>query len=1037
VLDAGTYQWQAVFTSTNGQNSNATSQCGTEAFSVNPNSPTLSTTAQVSTDGGTTYSPITGNIAVGNLVRDTSSLSGAATPVAGNVVYTLYSGNGCDTSTNTPTGTVEYQTGSLAVSSATPPNSGSFTVTTAGTYQWQAVFTTGNGQNNSATSPCGSEVFTVNPNSPMLSTTAQVSTDGGTTYSPIVGNIAIGNVVRDTSSLSSAATPVAGTIVYTLYSGSGCSSNTPTGAIEYQTSALAVSSATPPPSGSFTVTTAGAYQWQAVFTSTNGQNISATSACGTEGFTVNPNSPTLSTTAQVSTDGGTTYSPITGNIAIGNLVRDTSSLSGAATPVAGSVVYTLYNGNGCNANTPTGTVAFQTGSLPVTGATPPASGSFTVTTAGTYQWQAVFTTGNGQNNNATSPCGSEDFTVGPNAPSLSTTAQSSTDNVTFGPITSTLAINDFVRDTSSLSGTAAPVAGTIVYTLYSGNGCSSNAPTGAVEFQSGSLAVTSATPPASGSFQVTTAGTYQWQAVFTSTNGQNGNATSACGSEVFTVGPNSPTLSTTAQVSTDGGTTYNPISGNIAIGNLVRDTSSLSGAATPVAGSVVYTLYSGSGCSSNAPTGTVEFKTGSLAVSSATPPASGSFTVTTAGTYQWQAVFTTGNGQNNSATSPCGSEVFTVNPNAPTLSTTAQSSKDNVTFSDITGPVTIGTFVRDTSSLTGTAAPVAGTIVYTLYSGNGCDSNAPTGTVEFQTGSLAVTSATPPASDSFQVTTAGTYQWQAVYTTSNGQNNSATSPCGSEVFTVNPNSPTLSTIAQVSTDGGTTFNPITGNIAIGNTVRDTSSLSGAATPATGNVTYNLYDGSDCNSSTNAPSGSLVFTSVVALGSPSAGFGITTAGTYQWQAVYTSGNGQNNNATSPCGSEVFTVNSNSPTLSTIAQVSTDGGTTYNPITGDIAIGNVVRDTSSLSGAATPVAGTVVYTLYSGNGCDSNAPTGTVEFQTGSLAVTSATLPDSGSFTVTTAGAYQWQAAFTSTNGRTTAPRRNVGPRTSPSARTRRR
>jgi fimbrial isopeptide formation D2 family protein len=287
----------------------------------------------------------------------------------------------------------------------------------------------------------------------------------------------------------------------------------------------------------------------------------------------------------------------------------------------------------------------------------------------------------------------------------------------------------------------------------------------------------------SAGFPITNAGTYQWQAVYTSTNGQNNNATSLCGSEIFTVNSNSPTLITTAQVSTDGGTIYSPITGNIAIGNMVRDTSTLSGAATPVAGTVVYTLYSGNGCDSNAPTGTVEFQTGSLPVTSATLPDSGSFTVTTAGDYQWQAVFTSTNGQNNNATSQCGTEDFTVSPNSPTLSTTAQSSTDNVTFSDMTGPVVIGTFVRDTSSLSGAATPTTGSVAYRLYTGTGCSDNVPTGTVIFTDTETLANNAIPPSA-SVQLNTAGDYQWQAVYTSGNGQNNNATSPCGSEAFTV-------------------------------------------------------------------------------------------------------------------------------------------------------------------------------------------------------------------------------------------------------------
>ena len=257
-------------------------------------------------------------------------------------------------------------------------------------------------------------------------------------------------------------------------------------------------------------------------------------------------------------------------MAIGNEVRDTASLSGAATPVAGSVVYTLYNGTACANNAPTGSVVVAGSSQSVTGSSAPAfpnSAAFTVTTAGTYQWQAVFTSSNGQNSNATSPCGSETFTVGPNSPTLATTAQYSTDSgSTFNNVgANTVAIGNEVRDTASLSGAATPVAGSVVYTLYNGTACANNAPTGSVVVTGSSQSVTGSSAPAfpnSAAFTVTTAGTYQWQAVFTSSNGQNSNATSPCGSETFTVGPNSPTLATTAQYSTDGGSTFNNVGGH-------------------------------------------------------------------------------------------------------------------------------------------------------------------------------------------------------------------------------------------------------------------------------------------------------------------------------------------------------------------------------------------------------------------------------------------------------------------------------------------
>jgi fimbrial isopeptide formation D2 family protein len=1006
LLTAGTYQWQAVYTSGNSLNAGATSACGSETFTVAPNSPTLSTQAQSSTDN-TSFSNVTGSIAIGSYVRDTATLNGAATPTTGTVAYTLYNGTGC--TGNTPTGTTVFTNTQTLASNAIPPSS-STQLLTAGSYQWQAVYTSGNGQNNNATSTCGSETFTVGPNSPTLATQAQSSTDN-VAFSNITGAIAIGTYVRDTATLLGQATPVAGSVAYTLYKGTSCSSGTPTGSVVFSDSETAASDGTIPASASTQLLSAGTYQWQAVFSSTNGQNNGATSPCGSETFTVCPNAPTLSTQAQSSSD-NVTFTNVSGAIAIGSYVRDTATLTGAATPTTGSVVYTLYSGTNCWANTPTGTIVF-TDTENLASNTIPPSLSTQLLTAGSYQWQAVYTSGNDQNKGATSTCGSETFTVGPNSPTLATQAQSSTDNTTFSNITGTIAIGSYVRDTATLSGAATPTTGTVVYTLYNGTGCTGNSPSGTVAFTDTETLASNTIPP-SASTQLLSAGTYQWQAVYTSGNGQNGNATSTCGSETFVVQPNSPTLATQAQSSSDN-TTFSNVSGAIAIGSWVRDTATLSGAATPTTGSVVYTLYSGTSCVQGAPTGSVVFTSTKTLASNAIPP-SGSTQLLTAGTYQWQAVYTSGNGQNNGATSPCGSETFTVEPNSPTLATQAQSSSDNTTFSNITGHIAIGSYVRDTATLTGAATPTTGSVVYTLYSGTSCDGNSPTGSVVFTDTENLASNAIPPSA-STQLLSAGTYQWQAVYTSGNGQNNGATSPCGSETFTVGPNAPTLSTQAQSSSDN-VTFTNVSGAIAIGSWVRDTATLTGAATPTTGSVVYTLYSGTSCDG--NSPTGSVVFTDTENLASnaipPSGSTQLGTAGTYQWQAVYTSGNGQNTGATSPCGSETFTVGPNAPTLSTATQSSADNST-FSDFTGSVVTGTYVRDTATLSGAATPTTGSVVYTLYSGTSCDGNSPTGSVVF-TDTENLASNAIPPSASTQLLTAGSYQWQAAYTSGNGQNT-------------------
>ena len=163
---------------------------------------------------------------------------------------------------------------------------------------------------------------------------------------------------------------------------------------------------------------------------------------------------------------------------------------------------------------------------------------------------------------------------------------------------------------------------------------------------------------------------------------------------------------------------------------------------------------------------------------------------------------------------------------SPTLSTTAQSSADNVAFSGVTGPIALNSYVRDTALLSGAATPTTGSVLYTLYSGTSCDGNTPTGSVVFSdTETLA--SNTIPASKSFQVTTAGTYQWQAVYTSGNSQNYDATSPCGSETFTVT--TPVLSVVKSSTPASGST-------VALGSTVSYGLTLSNAGTAAATGIT---------------------------------------------------------------------------------------------------------------------------------------------------------------------------------------------------------
>ena len=105
-------------------------------------------------------------------------------------------------------------------------------------------------------------------------------------------------------------------------------------------------------------------------------------------------------------------------------------------------------------------------------------------------------------------------------------------------------------------------------------------------------------------------------------------------------------------------------------GTAVTDAATLAGTdATHAGGTVTYTVYANSTCTTEAGSG------GTVSVWGGVVPASSPVTLTTPGTYYWQAAYS-GDSANSPSTSTCGSEVETVTsvttctPGAVSLSTT-------------------------------------------------------------------------------------------------------------------------------------------------------------------------------------------------------------------------------------------------------------------------------------------------------------------------------------------------------------------------------
>jgi hypothetical protein len=512
-----------------------------------------------------------------------------------------------------------------------------------------------------------------------------------------------------------------------------------------------------------------------------------------------------------------------------------------------------------------------------------------------------------------------------------------THNVTSPTVATTLSSNsvsigDSVHDSATLSGVTSDAGGTVTYTVYSDNTCTTSVASG------GTKTVTNGIVPDSDAVTFNSAGTFYWQASY-SGDANNSSATSDCTSEQLVVNPNAPTIATVLSDT------------SVAIGASVHDSATLTGATANAGGTVTYSVYSDSSCTTSVASG------GTKTVTNGVVPDSDSVSFNSAGTFYWQASYS-GDANNDPATSACTSEIVTVNPNAPGITTLLSSNS-----------VSIGTAVHDSATLSGATSTAGGTVTYTVYSDNTCTTSVASG------GTKTVTNGIVPDSDPVTFNSAGTFYWQASYS-GDVNNSSATSDCTSEQLVVNPNAPTIATVLSDT------------SVAIGTAVNDSATLSGATGNAGGTVTYSVYSDSSCTTSV-ASGGTKTVTNGVVPDSDSVSF--NSAGTFYWQAAY-SGDANNDSATSACQSEIVTVNPNAPSIAT--QLSATS----------VSIGGSVHDSATLSNATANAGGTVTYTVYTDSACTQGAQAA------GTKTVTNGSVPDSDPITFNSAGTFYWQAVY---------------------------
>jgi hypothetical protein len=201
-------------------------------------------------------------------------------------------------------------------------------------------------------------------------------------------------------------------------------------------------------------------------------------------------------------------------------------------------------------------------------------------------------------------------------------------------------------------------------------------------------------------------------------------------------------------------------------------------------------------------------------------------------------------------------------------------------------PVSVGTSVSDQATLTGASPTAGGNVAYAVYSNNTC------GTLVASLGTKPVTNGMVGPSNGWTATPVGSYWFQATYSGDAGDIGPVSSACASEPMTVNPYTPSVSTVL-------TPPNPV----SVGTSVSDQATLTCASPTAGGNVTYAVYSNNTCGTLVASLGTKPVTNGMVG---PSNGWTATPVGSYWFQATYSGDAGDTGPVSSACASEPMDV-----------------------------------------------------------------------------------------------------------------------------------